>query len=61
MWKGMSPSFINLLAPAQGIGYLMPSTHSFMGPDEKVIEGILKDKVAAVRMNDERISTNWDS
>jgi centrosomal protein CEP76 len=61
MWKGMSPSYINLLTPAQGVGYLMPSTISNIGNEEKLLEGVLRDKISAIRRNDENLSTAWDN
>lgn len=61
MWKGMSPSMINILSPSHGIGYLMPSTMHNVGSEEKAIEAILKDKIGSIRMNDEHIATSWDS
>lgn len=57
----MSPSYINILSPTQGTGYLMPSMITNIPSEEKLLEGILKDKIGAIRMNDERLTTNWDN
>ncbi len=60
-WKAMDFSYINALPPAQGTGYLMPSTMTNLAAEEKLLESILKDKLGSIRMNDEHLSTNWDS
>lgn len=39
----------------------MPSTFGNIGNDEKIIESMLKEKIASIRMNEEHLSTNWDS
>ena len=57
----MSPTYINMLSPAQGIGYLMPSTLLNVGAEEKLIENVLKEKLGSIRMNDEHLGTNWDN
>jgi len=61
MWKGMAASYIKTLSPSNGIGYLMPSSISNIGEEEKMLENILKDKIGAVRKNDHNMSTQWDS
>lgn len=65
MWKAMSPSHISSLPPAQGVGYLQPSTlfssPSQLAQEEKNLEQLLRDKIGSVRMNEERLSTHWDS
>ena len=61
MWKGMSPSYINLLPPSQGVGYIMRSTMHNVHGEEKLLESVLKDKIGAMRKNDEHLSTNWDN
>jgi len=62
MWKSMNKSLIATLQPANGAGYLMPS-HNFDVPnEEKMLEKLLKDKIAGIRRNDGgNLSTNWDS
>ena len=61
MWKGMTPAYINMLPPCQGMGYLMPSTMFNVGAEEKMIEHVLKEKIGSIRMNDERLTTSWDN
>ena len=61
MWKGMAPSMINTLSPAHGVGYLMPSTMTNPGLEEKTLENLLKEKLGSIRMNDEHIATSWDN
>lgn len=61
MWKGMSPTYINMLPPSQGIGYLQPSTILNVANEEKTIENLLKEKLGSLRMNDERLTTSWDN
>lgn len=61
MWKGMSPSHIKSLTTSSGIGYLMPSSVSNVADEEKMLESILKDKIAAVRKNEHGMTTVWDS
>ena len=62
MWKSMNKSLIATLQPSNGAGYLMPS-HNFDVPnEEKMLEKLLKDKIAGIRRNDGgNLSTNWDS
>jgi centrosomal protein CEP76 len=62
MWKAMNKSLIATLQPSNGAGYLMPS-HSFdVQNEERLLEKLLKDKVAGIRRNDGgNLLTNWDS
>ena len=39
----------------------MPSTISNIPNEEKLLESVLKDKVSAIRRNDENLSTSWDN
>ena len=39
----------------------MPSTLHNVHQEEKLIEGILRDKISAMRKNDEHLTTSWDS
>src|SRR5579875_1496635 len=57
MWKAMAHSYISLLSPSQGTGYLMASNRSDNSLSEKAIEEELKEKIASIRMNDEHITT----
>ena len=57
----MSPSYINMLPPSQGVGYLMPSTMNNVASEEKMIEGLLKKKISSIRINDEHVATTWDN
>ena len=57
MWKGMATSYIKTLSPSTGIGYLMPSSISNLSDEEKLLENILKDKISAVRKNEQHLST----
>lgn len=61
MWKGMSPTYVNMLPPSLGTGYIMPTTMLNIPSEEKLIENILKEKLGSVRMNDEHLSTSWDN
>lgn len=61
MWKGMAQSYIKTLTTSQGIGYLMPSSLTNVQDEEKLLESILRDKIAAVRRNEHHMSTQWDS
>jgi centrosomal protein CEP76 len=61
MWKGMSTSHIKTLTTSPGIGYLMPSTIHNVSDEEKLLEQILRDKMAAVRRNEHHLSTTWDN
>lgn len=61
MWKGMSTSHIKTLTTSPGIGYLMPSTIHSVSDEEKLLEQILRDKMAAVRRNEHHLSTTWDT
>ena len=62
MWKAMNPQMINNLQPANGVGYLMPSHSVNSADEEKMLEKILRDKIAGIRKNDGgSLSTNWDS
>lgn len=40
---------------------MQPSTISNLPSEEKLLESILKEKFGSIRMNDEHLSTNWDS
>jgi|LauGreDrversion4_2_1035121.scaffolds.fasta_scaffold1824200_1 hypothetical protein len=61
----MLQTMLNLLTPAQGIGYLQPSTLSQgsvqLANEEKALESLLRDKVASLRLNDEHVGTSFDS
>lgn len=57
----MAPSYIKTLTKSPGIGYLMPSTTVDQIREERDLEQILKDKIAAVRKNEHHLSTNWDT
>ena len=61
MWKGMNQSYINTLTPSPAIGDLMPSTGVNVLEEEKLLESILKDKIAGVRRNDHNMGTEWDT
>ena len=62
MWKSMSKQQISTLQPANGIGYLMPSQQKNAHEEEKILEKILRDKIAGIRKNDGgNLQTNWDS
>ena len=61
MWKGMNQSHINTLTPNSAIGNLMPSTGVNVFEEEKLLESILRDKIAGVRRNDHNMGTEWDS
>ena len=61
MWKGMNQSYINTLTPNSAIGDLMPSTGVNALEEEKLLESILRDKIAGVRRNDHNMGTEWDS
>ena len=53
----MSPTYINSLTPNAAIGYLMPSTN-FNAPDEeRLLEGILKQKMGSLRRNEHNCNT----
>lgn len=57
----MSSSQINTLSSSTGIGYLMPSAPINIPNEEKMLEGILRDKVGSIRRNDHNLGTQWDS
>ena len=57
----MSESYIKTLSSSNGIGYVMPSSHSNIPEEEKQLENILKDKIGSVRKNDHNLSTQWDN
>ena len=57
----MSPQYINSLTPSSSIGYLMPSNNFSTGEEEKLLEGILKQKVGSLRRNEHNINTQWDA
>ena len=57
----MNPAQINTLTSSPAIGNLMPSTGINVMEEEKLLESILKDKLAAVRRNDHNMDTQWDS
>ena len=61
LWKAMSPQYINSLTPSSSIGYLMPSNNFSTGEEEKLLEGILKQKVGSLRRNEHNINTQWDA
>ena len=57
----MSKIYINSLQPSNGVGYLMPSQNLNAGDEEKLLEKILRDKIAGIRRNDGgNLPTNWD-
>ena len=39
----------------------MPTTITNLASEEKLLEGILKEKIGSIRMNDEHLNTNWDN
>jgi hypothetical protein len=39
----------------------MPSTMSNVAAEEKMIEGLLREKISSIRQNDEHVSTSWDN
>ena len=57
----MNQSHINTLTPNSAIGNLMPSTGVNVFEEEKLLESILRDKIAGVRRNDHNMGTEWDS
>ena len=58
----MSKQQISTLTPSNGVGYLMPSAKSNSIDDEKILEKLLRDKIAGIRKNDGgNLQTNWDS
>lgn len=57
----MSTSMLKTLTTSTGIGYLMPSSRVNIQDEEKMLEGILKDKVGSIRRNDHNLGTHWDS
>ena len=61
MWKGMNPAQINALTPSPAIGSIMPSTGLDVAAEEKLLESILRDKIAGVRRNDHNMGTEFDS
>ena len=61
MWKGMNPAQIHALTPSPAIGSLMPSTGIDVMEEEKLLESIIKDKIAGVRRNDHNMGTEYDS
>lgn len=62
MWKSMNKSLIATLQPSNGAGYLMPSHNFDVANEERMLEKLLKDKIAGIRRNDGgNLSTNWDS
>lgn len=62
MWKGMNRNLINSLQPANGVGYLMPSNNRNTADDERLLEQLLRDKIAGIRRNDGgNLSTSWDT
>jgi centrosomal protein CEP76 len=62
MWKAMSRAMINTLQPANGVGYLMPSMSVTAADEEKMLEKILRDKIAGIRKNDGgNLNTSWDN
>ena len=62
MWKSMSRQMISTLKPSNGVGYLMPSSSIKVMDEEKMLEKILKDKIAGIRRNDGgNLTTKWDN
>jgi len=57
----MSPQHINSLTPSASIGYLMPSNTYSVPEEEKMLEGILKQKIGSLRRNEHNLNTNWDA
>jgi hypothetical protein len=57
MWKAMNSSYIALLPPASGIGYIMPGVgyhdQRWVTEEEKRLEKDIKDNIAQIRMSDE--------
>ena len=39
----------------------MPSNNFSTGEEEKLLEGILKQKVGSLRRNEHNINTQWDA
>lgn len=58
----MKKSYINMIPPAQGFGYLQPNNlvNSLVN-EEKALEGLLREKIGSMRMNDEHLSTSFDN
>ena len=55
-WKGMKQSYINMLPPSQGFGYIQPQNSiKDVGFEEKSLENLLRDKISSLRMNDEHL------
>lgn len=50
-----------MLAPSHGVGFIMPSSMVSPAKEEKIIEDILKEKIASIRKNDESLATTFDS
>lgn len=61
MWKGMSHAYINALTPNSAIGDLMASQGINVPEEEKLLESILRDKIAGVRRNDHNMGTEYDT
>lgn len=61
MWKQMSTSMLNSLSTSTGIGHIMPSASINVNEEEKMLEGILRDKIGSIRRNDHNLGTQWDS
>jgi centrosomal protein CEP76 len=57
MWKQMSASMINSLSSSNGIGFIMPSASLNIPKEEQMLEGILRDKIGAIRRNDHNLGT----
>jgi len=52
----MKQSFVNMIPPSSAIGHLQPSNLVLsLAQEEKTLEGLLRDKIASMRMNDEHL------
>jgi hypothetical protein len=60
-WKSMDKTFINNLQPSNGVGFLMPSVNINIPEKEKMLEKMLKERIAGIRWNDGgSLNTSWD-
>ncbi len=58
----MKQSYINMIPPSQGVGYLQANNiANSLTSEEKALEGLLREKIASMRMNDEHLSTSYDN
>ena len=57
----MSHAYINALTPNSAIGDLMASQGINVPEEEKLLESILRDKIAGVRRNDHNMGTEYDT